>query len=260
MADPAAFMSIAGSTSNSPSKTGDNFYYNSSSSVKAGDDGKVLSTSSSLFTSEQDHLDPAQLRTLAKILDLTNANHVKWLKAEISIEAQPDRSDLTQYGQDQLFHLITTKTMFVKNWLRVNPPDRPFETYQFLRYIESLTPASLSLMYNPKILNLTISDGGIEMKVTMERSEPLSPHCYVYQNRYVVTGEVLQHHGLEFNMRGSTGGLAWHSAFLWRGENFKWLRYGPEGDERPMDTPQSVSAKPPGSSVGGSPKGRDGTR
>lgn len=91
-------------------------------------------------------------------------------------------------------------------------------------------------MYNPKILNLTISDGGIDMNVQIERSEPLSPHCYVYQNRYVVTGEVLHHHGVGFNMRGRP----WHSAFLWRGENFKWLRYGAEGDDRLMDTPQSV--------------------
>lgn len=98
-------------------------------------------------------------------------------------------------------------------------------------------------MYNPKILNITISDGGIDMKVQIERSEPLSPHCYLYQNRYVITGEVLQHQGLGFNIRGSTEGLAWHTAFLWKGENFKWLRYGAEEDDRPMDSPQSVSAK-----------------
>ena len=66
-------------------------------------------------------------------------------------------------------------------------------------------------MYNPKILNLTISVGGIDMKVQIEGSKPLSPHYYVYQTRYVVTGAVLQHHDVGFNMGG------WHSAFLWKG-------------------------------------------
>lgn len=196
-----------------------------------------MSTSPLPPTSQQDHLSPTQLRTLAKTFDLTDPAHVTLLKDEIAIEGQPDRSDFTQYGQEQLFRLIIAKTMFIKNWLRLSPEERPFETYQFLRYIEDLTPVELARMYNPKILNITISDGGIDMKVQIERSQPLSPHCYVYQSRYVVTGEVLQYHDVTRNLRG----LPWHNAFLWKGENFKWLRYGAEGDDRVMDTPQSVS-------------------
>ena len=42
--------------------------------------------------------------------------------------------------------------------------------------------------------------------------------------------------------------------FPLEGENFKWLRYGAEGDDRPMDTSQSVSTKAPWPAP---PKGRE---